>query len=88
LRTNALPLMQDTIGLYERVAPGWFVSKYEATRNEGTHDTLYNVRALFTAKAWIQQASQAELIKYLDVAAFARGDMFYIANLATALAAT
>ncbi len=48
---------------------------------------LYNYNAMFIAKAFILGESRDELAKYLDVPAFATGDLFYIQNLVTAIEA-
>ena len=72
---------------YGKRKPYWFVSKYDASYGEGVVDTLYNVPALFQAKAWVMQQSRADLVKYLDVPAFAVGDLFYIQNLIAAIEA-
>jgi hypothetical protein len=68
-------------------APYWFVNKFEATHGEGVFQHLYDVISMFSAKAMILKESREELIKYLDVPAFARGDLFYIQNLVAAIEA-
>lgn len=75
------------ISLYTSVAPYWFATWFEATYAEGAVQPLYDYAALFAAKALIQNAPRSELVKYLDVPAFARGDLFYIQNLVLALQA-
>ncbi|MCK6624336.1 MAG: PQQ-like beta-propeller repeat protein [Anaerolineae bacterium] len=77
--------IQTAINEYNYVAPYWFVSRYEAVIGEGVMAHLYNYSALFQAKGLILQESPNELAKYLDVPAFAVGDLFYIQNLATIL---
>jgi hypothetical protein len=42
---------------------------------------------LFQARAYVLQQPFSELVKYLDVPAFERGDLFYIQNLVAALQA-
>ena len=42
---------------------------------------LCDCHALFQAKALILKEPRKELDKYLDVPAFARGDLFYLLNL-------
>ncbi|MCA9935688.1 MAG: PQQ-like beta-propeller repeat protein [Ardenticatenaceae bacterium] len=79
--------MVTAVTEYETIAPYWFVSRYEAAIGESVMSNLYNYSALFQAKALILGASQTELIKYLDVPAFQRGDLFYIQNLVTAIEA-
>jgi hypothetical protein len=83
LRVNALAKVQAAMAEYERIAPYWFVSRFEATVGEGAFHNLYDVPALFQAKARILLEGRDELVKYLDVPAFARGDLFYIQNLVT-----
>lgn len=79
--------VQTAVNEYETIAPYWFVSRYEATLGEGVMSPLYDYNALFLAKALVLNESQAELSKYLDVPAFARGDLLYIQNLVTAIEA-
>ncbi len=81
LRTNALSKVQAAFNEYKNIAPYWFVTKFEATYNEGVMQPLYDYNALFAAKAMIFNNSREELARYLDVPAFARGDLFYIQNL-------
>jgi hypothetical protein len=63
------------------------VPKFDATVGEGTFQHLYDSPALFQAKAYILKEPYTELVKWLDVPAFARGDLFYIQNLVAALSA-
>jgi hypothetical protein len=48
---------------------------------ENALSPLYDGQALFLAKAWILRAPGTTLEPYLDVPAFARGDLFYIQKL-------
>jgi len=48
---------------------------------EGNLQHLYDAHALFQAKALVLKQPRDELDKYLDVPAFARGDLFYLPNL-------
>jgi hypothetical protein len=68
-------------------APYWFVAWAEEFINEGTIVPLYDVPALFQARAMILQQPRAELEKYLDVPGFAVGDLFYVQNLCATLEA-
>ncbi|HTP07533.1 MAG TPA: PQQ-binding-like beta-propeller repeat protein, partial [Anaerolineae bacterium] len=77
----------SAINLYTSIAPYWFVTKFEASYAESIVQPLYDYAALFAAKALVQNASRAELARYLDAPAFARGDLFYIQNLVLALQA-
>jgi len=67
------------------VEPYWFVSKYNRSFSESYSRPLYDYPALFQARAYILKQSFLELVKYLDVPAFERGDLFYIQNLVAAL---
>ena len=87
LRTNALTKVQEALQEYTRVAPYWFVEKTEQMIEEGVLQPIYDVNALFQAKALILKEPREELAKYLDVPMFARGDYFYIQNLVAAIEA-
>jgi hypothetical protein len=54
---------------------------------EAMFQPLYDVRGMFGAKAMILKQSRDELVKYLDAPGFARGDLFYIQNLVSAIEA-
>ncbi len=87
LRVHSLAKVQAALNEYYRVAPYWFVSKYNATSNEGVLQPLYDYASLFQAKAYIVREPFRELVKWLDTPAFDRGDLFYIQNLIAALKA-
>jgi len=94
---NLVPELGDFLNLYareevsgavethNRLAPYWFVPWAEEFAGEGTIAPLYDVPALFAAKAMILKQSRPHLERYLDAPAFARGDLFYIRNLTAAL---
>jgi outer membrane protein assembly factor BamB len=86
LRTRAGSEVQAAITEYNDIEPYWFVSKFDTTYAEGAFQPLYDYHSLFQAKAYILKEPYAELVKYLDVPAFYRGDLFYIQNLVAALA--
>ena len=88
LHDRALGKVQEAVDEYDQVAPYWFISRFESMMNEGVMSPLYNSPAMFHAKAYILKEEQAELVKYLDVPAFERGDLFYIQNLVAALSAS
>lgn len=88
LHDNAYAKLQEAITEYTRVAPYWFVSKFEGAFAEGVIQPLYDYQAIFQAKAWILKEPRQELVKYLDVPAVAVGDLFYIQNLVAALNAS
>lgn len=85
MQANLRPQVQEAVDEYNEVAPYWFVSKFDNCVAEGTLQHLYDPPALFQAKAYILQEPYDELVKYLDVPAFATGDLFYIQNLVAAL---
>jgi hypothetical protein len=85
LREKALAKVTEAIEEYNRVAPYWFVSRYEGCLQEATIQNLHDTFALFQAKAWILKQPREELVKYLDVPGFARGDCFYLHNLISAI---
>jgi hypothetical protein len=79
--------VRETLARYEILAPYWFVSQYNRSYAESYSQPLYDYHALFLARAYVLQDPYEELVKYLDVPAFAVGDLFYIQNLVTALQA-
>ncbi len=79
--------VQEAVTEYERITPYWFVSRFESGTGEGGMHHLYDYHSLFQAKAMILKEPYEELVKYLDVPAFEKGDLFYIDNLVAALAA-
>ena len=85
LHDHALAKVQGALDEYEQLAPYWFVSFAEEGFGENALNPLYDGQALFLAKAWILDEPGAELEKYLDVPAFARGDLFYIQKLVAAI---
>ncbi len=87
LHDNKLSAVQGAVDEYNDIAAGWFVSKYDVSFLEGCLQELYDYPSIFQAKAMILKESREELCKYLDVPAFARGDLFYIQNLICAIEA-
>jgi outer membrane protein assembly factor BamB len=77
--------VQDAINEYEYIAPYWFVAKFDDSYGEGTFQHLYDYPAIFQAKVYILKQPYEELVKWVDVPAFYRGDLFYIQNLVAAL---
>ena len=53
LRMNAITKVQEALQEYTRVAPYWFVEKTEQTVLEGVLHPIYDVNAVFQAKALI-----------------------------------
>jgi len=76
---------QAAISDYETRTPYWFVAEAEEMAGEGVLRPLYDVVALFQAKAQILGEERAALEKYLDIPAYAVGDLFYIQNLTALL---
>jgi len=85
LRASKLPQVQSALKEYETIEPYWFVSRYDRTFNEGVFQPLYDYHALFQAKAYILKEPFSQLVKYVDVPAFQRGDLYYIQNLVALL---
>ena len=75
------------VAAYEQRNPYWFAAAAEDGAGENVIQPLYDVESNFQARAMILRQPQAELVKYLDVPYFVRGDLFYIRNLAAALEA-
>ena len=88
LRENALTEVEAAIQEYETIAPYWFVSLADEGYAENPKAPLYDAHSLFMAHALILQESGEALQKYLDVPAFARGDLFYIQKLVATIEAT
>jgi len=86
LHDHALAKIQAAIDEYQRITPYWFVAGFPDTVGEAIHAPMYDVLML-QAKAFALGQPASELVKYLDVPAFARGDLFYIQNLVTVIAA-
>ena len=81
LQEHALAKVQAALTEYEQLAPYWFVSFAEEGFGENALTPLYDTQALFLAKSWILEEPGTELEQYLDVPAFARGDLFYLQKL-------
>ena len=85
LREHALDKVQGALDEYEQIAPYWFVSFAGEGFGENAITPLYDGQTLFLTKAWILGADGSALEQYLDVPAFARGDLFYIQKLVAAI---
>ncbi|MCD4737800.1 MAG: PQQ-binding-like beta-propeller repeat protein [Anaerolineae bacterium] len=88
MHAHILTKVQTAVAEYNEVAPYWFVANFEATHGEGVTQHYYDYQSLFQAQAWILEAPQEELIKYLDVPVVQVGDFFYIQNLVATIAAS
>ncbi len=87
LNTHALSKVEEALNEYIHDAPYWFVTNFEETYNEDIVRHNYDYDGLFKAKAFVLKEPYEELVKYIDVPAFERGDLFYIQNLVTAIEA-
>lgn len=87
LANTSYTKVESAIHEYESVAPYWVGSRYEASYGELASDNLYTHAAMFQAKALILKEPLGQLLKYVDMPAFARGDLFYIQELSTVLGA-
>lgn len=87
LHDHALIKVQSALNVYYQVEPYWFVAGFEDTFGEAIIQPLYDLHALFLAKSLILKEPRPELVKYLDVPAFEKGDIFYILNLIAAIEA-
>lgn len=87
LNQHALNKVQTAVNDYNKVGPYWFVARYTASIGESGMQNMYDVGAMFQAKAYILKQNRTELTKYLDAPGFERGDLFYIQNLVAALQA-
>jgi hypothetical protein len=85
VRTNNLSQVQAAITEDESNAPFWFVEFTHNGLGEATLTPLYDVNAVFQAKALILHTPASELEKYLDVSAFKVGDLYYLLNLTSVL---
>ncbi|OJX39542.1 MAG: hypothetical protein BGO78_13610 [Chloroflexi bacterium 44-23] len=81
LQQNIYAKIEGALKEYNDDAPYWFVSRFNGVVNEGVRQNLYDYGALFQAYAYAQNSNSQNLQKYLDVPAFAVGDLFYINNL-------
>jgi hypothetical protein len=89
LRAKAMGKVKEACCHYnDEVLPYWFVAKAEQGDGENTFSVLFDYHALFQAKAMILKEPYEGLVKFLDVPAFYRGDLYYIDNLCAALEAS
>ena len=85
LQENAFDKVKETVDEYDRVAPYWVATRYEASFGEFSSDNLYTHPAMFQAKAYILKEPAQQLLKYIDAPTFETGDLFYIQNLVAIL---
>jgi hypothetical protein len=72
--------VQSALEEYYSIEPYWFVAHYERSYEEGWWAPLWSRSALFLGKAQVLKQSYSELVKYLDVPFFEKGDLFWIQN--------
>jgi outer membrane protein assembly factor BamB len=87
MRERILPNVEAAVLEYEKVAPFWFVSKFEAEYGEGKIRHLYDAPSLMRAKSTILRRDLSQLVSYVDIPAFAVGDLSYIDTLVSVLEA-
>lgn len=72
---------------YQYVCPHWFMTRNSNSFQESSAHHIFDTHALFLAKAYVGQESQANLSKWIDVP-WMLGDLYYIQNVTAALQAT
>jgi hypothetical protein len=77
---HALPRVQAALNEYYRVGPTGLCPNMTAPASQVLYN-LSTITRLFPGKALILKEPRHELVKYLDVPAFERGDLFYIRTL-------
>ena len=87
LNQHALEKVREACREYNDIHPHWFISKAEEGWEENIFNPLFDYHSLFQAKAMILREPYADLVKYLDVPAYWRGDLYYIDNLCAVLEA-
>ena len=85
LRENVLSKVRMAWEEYNGVHPFWFISRVCEGTGENTVCPLWDYHTLFQAKAQILEEPYEELVKYLDIPAYLRGDLYYIDNLCALL---
>ena len=85
LRENVLSKVRMAWEEYNGVHPFWFISRVCEGTGENTVCPLWDHHTLFHAKAQILEEPYEELVKYLDIPAYRRGDLYYIDNLCALL---
>ncbi|MBI4137518.1 PQQ-binding-like beta-propeller repeat protein [Candidatus Roizmanbacteria bacterium] len=72
---------------YQYVCPHWFMTRDHNSFQEASVHHIFDSHALFLAKAYVAQESQANLSKWIDVP-WMLGDLYYMQNLVAALEAS
>ena len=72
---------------YQDIAPYWMAAHNGETQGESAIQPYQQTYSLFQALALVKKASREELVKYLDTPIVPVGDLYYIDNLISAIAA-
>jgi len=80
--------VQATVDDYSTRAPYWFVAQVQELGGESVIVPIYDVVAMFQAKAMILGESRSEIEQYLDVPVMKVGDLYYLLNLVATLKAS
>jgi hypothetical protein len=80
--------VQATVDDYASRAPYWFTAEAQELAGESVIEPIYDVVAMFQAKAMILGESRAELEQYLDIPVMKVGDLYYMLNLIATLKAS
>lgn len=86
-RQALLAKVNEAMDEYEYMNPYWFVNFFNSQPGEATFQNLYVTESLFKVKAWIQNASREELLKYFDAPAFEKADLYYVQELVSLIEA-
>jgi hypothetical protein len=87
LNKNARSKVKQALDYYTANAPYWMVALNEEPQQENGISPYHQTHALFQAKALILKEPRSELVKYLDTPVYPVGDLYYINNLVSAIAA-
>ncbi len=81
MRANLAGNVQSAVANYDANSPYWFVSFTEEGLMENAVMPLQSAHSRFMAQAQVLQADPAQLEAWLDVPAFAVGDLYYLQKL-------
>jgi hypothetical protein len=87
LHANANTNVSGIISTYQAIAPYWMVALNGETQGENALMPYQQTHSLFQAIAVVEDASRAELVKYLDNPIVPVGDLYYLDNLVAILEA-
>jgi len=71
---------------YQYVCPNWFMTRDHNSFQEASSHHIFDSHAVFLAKAYVAQESQASLSKWIDVP-WMLGDLYHMQNLVAVLEA-